>query len=145
MTTLSVGTCIDQNLTVDLNYNLYTCSAITTNSSLTLPTAIGQDGSQIGFVRTNDPGTFTFLLNAFTGENINGQSSISIADETSLTIFAQGGGWYIQQSFVALTGLTGPPAATGPTGPTGAQGFTGATGNTGIAGSSATGSTSAAS
>jgi len=141
MTTLSVGTCIDANDTVDLNWNIYICSAITTNSSLTLPSAVQRDGSEIGFVRTNDVGSFTFTLTAFTGQTINGNSSILLNKQTSLTIFAQDGVWYIQQSFVALTGLTGPPAETGPTGPTGATGNRGSTGPTGIAGSSATGNT----
>lgn len=85
---------ITSNHTIDLNdgYYVYFADANSNNINIYLPDISSYDGIPILFVRTDTNISYNVILNAYSGQNIDGNStkSISITDKSfELISFSQ--------------------------------------------------------
>lgn len=98
MSQLRVGQALGTSATADLGFDTYQVSTVAaTTFTLTLPTAVGQDGSLLSVTRT-DTTSGSYVVAAAGGQTINGQASITLQPRTSVAIFAMGGAWFTRAS-----------------------------------------------
>lgn len=103
MTTLKVGQALATGGVADLGWNTYQVSTVAAGSNtLTLPTAVGQDGAELNVTRV-DATNGSYTLATTGGQTINGVSSVAIQPLSSTTVFAMGNNWWVRNTNKAIT------------------------------------------